>query len=229
MTTGPVLVVDLSASLCLGIVSGGNVLVTCVRENVRGESAHALLDEVFSRAGLGPRDLAAVAVGAGPGSFTGIRVGVALAQGLAFARRLPLHPFSSLAALLACAPSRPAAAVIAANAGRYYAASGVPARESLLSADEVAALGPATGLPPAPADGLLMTAGPIPDADRFRGAFREVVRFEERIDFAKVAALALAIPPITDGVIRPNYLMPSAAEALASSRADAPPAAGKRT
>ncbi|MEO8443618.1 MAG: tRNA (adenosine(37)-N6)-threonylcarbamoyltransferase complex dimerization subunit type 1 TsaB [Gammaproteobacteria bacterium] len=42
-----------------------------------------------------------VAFGAGPGSFTGVRVAVALAQGLGFARGLPLCPVSSLATLAA--------------------------------------------------------------------------------------------------------------------------------
>jgi tRNA threonylcarbamoyladenosine biosynthesis protein TsaB len=205
MTSGLVLVADLSASLCLALVSGGNVLVTRVRENARGESAHGLLDECFAETGLGPESLAAICVGAGPGSFTGIRVGVALAQGFAFARRLPLHPFSSLAALRACAPGGPAAGIIAANAGRYYASSGHPASESILSSDEVAAL--------SGSHSVLVTCGPVPDRDRFAGLFGGMPRFEDIADFAKVAALAMAQPPVLDGVIRPNYLMPSAAEA----------------
>ena len=57
------------------------------------------VDRLCREAGVAPRELEAVAVGAGPGSFTGLRIGMASAKGIAFAARRPLWAVSSLAAL----------------------------------------------------------------------------------------------------------------------------------
>ena len=59
----------------------------------------ALIDRALGEAGLALADLDAVAVGAGPGSFTGLRIGMATAKGLCFAAGRPLWAVSSLAAL----------------------------------------------------------------------------------------------------------------------------------
>jgi tRNA threonylcarbamoyl adenosine modification protein YeaZ len=59
----------------------------------------SLCDEVMRATGVTVSDLAAIACGAGPGSFTGLRVGLAVAKGLALADRIPLVLVSSLDAL----------------------------------------------------------------------------------------------------------------------------------
>jgi tRNA threonylcarbamoyladenosine biosynthesis protein TsaB len=58
-----------------------------------------LVEEVLDAAGAGWEDVERIAVGVGPGSFTGLRIGIATARGLAQARNLPLIGVSSLAAL----------------------------------------------------------------------------------------------------------------------------------
>ncbi|MGC9983199.1 MAG: tRNA (adenosine(37)-N6)-threonylcarbamoyltransferase complex dimerization subunit type 1 TsaB [Polyangia bacterium] len=60
-----------------------------------------LCDEVLRATGVTVANLAAIACGAGPGSFTGLRVGLAVAKGLALADRIPLVLVSSLDALAA--------------------------------------------------------------------------------------------------------------------------------
>lgn len=59
----------------------------------------AAVEHLLDSAGLTPADLAAVAVGRGPGSFTGVRIGVATAKGLAHSLRRPLVGFGTLDAI----------------------------------------------------------------------------------------------------------------------------------
>lgn len=57
------------------------------------------IHEALTRAELGYADLDAVAVGIGPGGFTGLRIGIATARGIAQSAAIPLHAVLSLAAL----------------------------------------------------------------------------------------------------------------------------------
>jgi tRNA threonylcarbamoyladenosine biosynthesis protein TsaB len=70
-----------------------------------GQALAPLVQETLDAQNLTPNDLDLLAVGLGPGSFTGLRVGLALAIGLAFATQKPVVGFSSLAAMaLAAGP-----------------------------------------------------------------------------------------------------------------------------
>lgn len=62
------------------------------------------LQHVLQRAGIEPPDLDTVACGRGPGTFTGTRVAIATAKGLAVGLRRPLLPVSTLAAVAASDP-----------------------------------------------------------------------------------------------------------------------------
>src|SRR5436309_9125612 len=62
------------------------------------------VDALLRDAGVEPKQLDALAVGIGPGSFTGVRLGLAAARGLALALGLPVAGVSTLAALSAGAP-----------------------------------------------------------------------------------------------------------------------------
>ncbi|WML91656.1 tRNA (adenosine(37)-N6)-threonylcarbamoyltransferase complex dimerization subunit type 1 TsaB [Thiothrix lacustris] len=58
-----------------------------------------MVEKVLAAAGLRLQDVDALAIGCGPGAFTGIRIGVGVAQGLAMAADKPVIPLSTLAAL----------------------------------------------------------------------------------------------------------------------------------
>ena len=77
----------------------------------------------MSRVGIGPADLSAVAVAVGPGSYTGLRIGLALAKGLSMAHNLQLLGIPTLDILATAQPSRedPMLAVLQAGRGRLAA------------------------------------------------------------------------------------------------------------
>lgn len=77
--------------------------------------------ELLSEAGLAFSGLDALAVSRGPGGFTGVRLGVAAAQGLALAHDLPVHPVSSLAALAFNSGAERVLALLDARMGEVYA------------------------------------------------------------------------------------------------------------
>jgi tRNA threonylcarbamoyladenosine biosynthesis protein TsaB len=85
-----------------------------------------MADALLAEAGIGRHALDAIAVGRGPGAFTGVRLGVSLAQGMALALDLPVITISSLAALALEAPEEEGSAILAvidARMGEIYAAS----------------------------------------------------------------------------------------------------------
>ena len=78
-----------------------------------------MIEQLLQQTGLQAADLTALAVAVGPGSYTGLRIGVALAKGLAAVDDLPLVPLTTLEIVLeAHAPARHLAAAHRHGAGR---------------------------------------------------------------------------------------------------------------
>jgi tRNA threonylcarbamoyladenosine biosynthesis protein TsaB len=95
---------------------------------IRGSHARTLLplvDDVLVAAGLGLGDVDLIAVSIGPGSFTGLRIGLSVAKGLALATGLPVAGVPTLEAYARAAGPRPGVVcpVLDARKGEVYAAA----------------------------------------------------------------------------------------------------------
>jgi tRNA threonylcarbamoyladenosine biosynthesis protein TsaB len=102
-----VLAIDAAGSACGAAVASGRELLAIVNGAMIHGQAEALLpmvDEVVRQAGLAPSALDLIAVTTGPGSFTGIRVGIAAARGVALALGRPIIGITSFAAVAAALP-----------------------------------------------------------------------------------------------------------------------------
>jgi len=117
--------VILAESYCdIGLTHSETLMVTC--------------DEVFRRTGLAPSDIDYYAVTAGPGSFTGLRIGMGIIKGLAFIDNKPCVAVSSLEAVAynVVGTDRTAVAVSDARRGRVYTAAFEAARGIVRLSDD---------------------------------------------------------------------------------------------
>lgn len=123
---GWLLAIDTSTPMTALALGRGGELVAQARHDDRARPGSELLTPriaaLLAEAGVTARDLAAVAVGVGPGTFTGTRVALATAKGLASALPCPLYAVSTLAAVAAGAAADGAVlATIDARRGEVYA------------------------------------------------------------------------------------------------------------
>jgi tRNA threonylcarbamoyladenosine biosynthesis protein TsaB len=165
---------DTATSATVAGVLDGDGVVTEVRDDpepgrrpAHAERLLAAAEAALEEAGLRWEDVERLAVGVGPGSFTGLRIGIATARALAQARGLPTVGVSSLEALARGAPGGEIVlAVLDARRGEAFAAAWRDGRLALAPAalspealaERVRAL-PATPL--AVGDGAVRFRGPL--------------------------------------------------------------------
>lgn len=110
--------------LSLAVLQGEKILT---RETLAGQKHSQLIlpqiGELLDAAGLELKALDAIAYGEGPGSFTGLRIGCGVVQGLAFGAGLPVIGISTLLALASQAPGERAITCLDARMGEVYHAA----------------------------------------------------------------------------------------------------------
>jgi len=224
-----ILAVDTSSQrLSLALRFGGR---TRTQVNLAPSKRHAevILPEIealLRREGLQPKDLEGVAVGLGPGSFTGLRVGVAAMQGMAQSLGVPAAGVSSFLAVAEAGEAEIALVIEDARQDSVYA--GMYAREgaawtpllpeSLLTIPELAQR--------LPARSVALTG---PGAEKFLGLLAqagaaylilapEATRFPEAAVIARLAEPLLAAGGVPPETLIPNYLRRTQAEEMRARR-----------
>lgn len=217
------LAIDTAGSACSAAVTrGGEVLVSEYRamRHGHGEALLPMIERVMTAAGLAPARLEIVAAATGPGGFTGIRVGLAAAHGIALAAAARLVGISSFEAVAAAVGS------VAARDGRSLLVALDSRREDLYVQLFARAEGgtlaePQAVLPRAladyleaaglPANGPLLIAGDAAAAaaGALEGRSGVAVADNSAPDALGVAAAVLRL--LSDGATgpaRPLYLRP---------------------
>lgn len=159
----PILAFDTSAAHCAAALLLPASQNTCrviqrleAMDKGQAERLIPLLEEVLAEGGVGWTDLKALAVGTGPGNFTGVRIAVSAARGLALGLGIPAVGVTRLEALAHGLP-RPLVVVEDARRGQVYVQLFLPEGPAPAHlADRVVSACPATGsaagsdaLPPA--------------------------------------------------------------------------------
>jgi tRNA threonylcarbamoyladenosine biosynthesis protein TsaB len=140
---------------CALLIDGEVIERRCPPEQSHSATLLPLVRDLLAEAGLSLQQLDGIALGIGPGAFTGLRVACGAAQGLAVAADLPVLPVVSLEAMAAATAAHRVLAVLDARMGEVYAARYQKDGGALLLHGEIRVQGPDDIVLPDSADWLV--------------------------------------------------------------------------
>ena len=226
-----ILAVDTALSACSVAILLGDRAVVRSEPMPRGhaEALMPMLADALAEAGIGYGAIDRFAVTVGPGTFTGVRVGVAAVRGLALATGRPALGVTTLEALAATARRREAVAMLVAMDARRdeiyaqtFSAEGEPTSRPRIRrlddlVDGLADAGTAAGM----AAGMAVVgsaAEMVADAARAAGRAMRVLGTDSAPDPLEIARIASERVP--EGPVRPLYLRPPDAKPQAHAAID---------
>lgn len=211
-----ILALDTSLGACSAAVVRDGEIFSAYEKRSRehAEVIMPMIAQVLDEASLGYEALGAIAVTTGPGSFTGVRVGVSTARGLALATSLPLIGVNSLEVMAHIALEKIDARVdvlgivVDARRGEVYMAL-YSGEGDVISGP--AALSPEQAVEMLPDQGQVVLAGSggalVADAASKTGLSIECILSELQPDAAGLAVMAMTRSPV-EGPLSPLYLRP---------------------
>jgi tRNA threonylcarbamoyladenosine biosynthesis protein TsaB len=220
-----ILALDTSTPSCsVAVVDDDDVLVEIVVNNGETHTRHLMpiIDRIFTIAGTSLSEMDGFAVSTGPGSFTGLRIGISTIKGLALATDLPVAGISSLDALAWQSAFSPLliCALIDARRGELYSATYRIQNSRLTVRNEAQALPPERVADMIDESCLMIGNGADLYRDRFAEMLGDSVRFarpsQNIIRASSVAQLGLIRlrehGGDDPGILVPYYIRPSDAE-----------------
>src|SRR5215831_4430849 len=124
MTTRLLAIETATESCSAALLIGDAVIERCeIAPRRHAELILPMIESLLGEAGVTRRQIDGIAVGRGPGAFTGVRLAISVAQGLALGLDIPVVPVSSLAALAQDAPAKQSGSILAvidARMGEVY-------------------------------------------------------------------------------------------------------------
>ena len=168
--------------------------------NAHGESLLPMIDALFTKVGWKPTDVERWCVGLGPGSFTGVRIGVATVKGIVLATDAEVVGVSALDAMAALVPERAVAAIAAIRGEIYLGSPGV--EPVCLAPDAIAAW-----LAEIPAPFVLVGEA----CSKIPGDYERLTDGAHALPHARgvaIAARRCSAAPVSPDALEPVYVRP---------------------
>ncbi|MBF0433048.1 MAG: tRNA (adenosine(37)-N6)-threonylcarbamoyltransferase complex dimerization subunit type 1 TsaB [Fibrobacteria bacterium] len=211
------LLIDTASILVMAIFDSNKKCLFCYKgDSSFADGINLLLEETLTNNSLSYGDIKTLVVDTGPGSFTGLRTGLAYAQGLCFPSKIPIYTFNSYEPLL---PLKEEAGncrvIIPARRNHYYTISNEQALQDksqikIWTTDQI--------LDEAENDTTLIVPEAYLDKSPFISVYKKLMGFPEAYNEESVLHMAMSQDSIESKDLKPDYIQLPAADAKKDGR-----------